>query len=115
MSESRWTFGSGSNATRGIFSGGRTPASASGVDTMDYITIATLGNSADFGNLTASRSGCSAVTSSTRYVTGAGYNPTNTNILDYVEIMTTGNAADFGDLTYARNRSGTCSNAHGGL
>ena len=115
MSETRWVFGVGSNATRGIFSGGRTPASASGVDTMDYITIATLGNSVDFGNLTANRSGCSAVSSSTRYVTGAGYSPTNVNILDYVEIMTTGNAADFGDLTYLRNRSGTCSNAHGGL
>ena len=115
MSESRWTFGVGSNATRGIFSGGRTPAGGEGVDTMDYITIATLGNSSDFGNLTDNRSACDVVTSPTRYVTGGGYNPGNVNIIDYVEIMTTGNAVDFGDLTYGRNRSGSCSNAHGGL
>ena len=115
MSESRWTFGVGSNATRGIFSGGRTPAGGAGVDTMDYITIATLGNSSDFGNLTDNRSACDVVTSPTRYVTGGGYNPGNVNIIDYVEIMTTGNAVDFGDLTYGRSRSGSCSNAHGGL
>ena len=115
MTQSRWTFGSGSNATRGIFSGGRTPAGGAGVDTMDYITIATLGNSSDFGNLTDNRSACDVVTSSTRHVTGGGYNPSNVNIIDYVEIMTTGDAVDFGDLTYARSRSGSCSNAHGGL
>ena len=115
MSESRWVFGVGSNATRGIFSGGRTPAGGAGVDTMDYITITTTGNSSDFGNLTDNRSACDAVTSPTRLVTGGGYNPGNVNIIDYVEIMTTGNAVDFGDLTYGRNRSGSCSNAHGGL
>ena len=115
MQAQRWTFGSGSNATRGIFSGGRTPAGGAGVDIMDYITIATLGNSSDFGNLTDNRSACDVVTSSTRHVTGGGYNPSNVNIIDYVEIMTTGDAVDFGDLTYARSRSGSCSNAHGGL
>ena len=115
MTQSRWTFGSGSNATRGIFSGGRTPAGGAGVDVIDYITIATLGNAIDFGNLTDNRSACDAVTSPTRYVTGGGYNPGNVNIIDYVEIMTTGDAVDFGDLTYGRNRSGSCSNAHGGL
>jgi len=115
MQAARWTFGSGSNATRGIISGGRTPAGGEGVDTMDYITIATLGNAIDFGNLTDNRSACDAVTSPTRLVTGGGYNPSNVNIIDYVEIMTTGDAVDFGDLTYSRNRSGSCSNAHGGL
>ena len=115
MSETRWVFGSGSNATRGIFSGGRTPAGGAGVDVIDYITITTLGNAVDFGNLTDNRSACDAVTSPTRYVTGGGYNPGNVNIIDYVEIMTTGNAVDFGDLTYGRSRSGSCSNAHGGL
>jgi len=115
MQEQRWTFGSGSNSTRGIFSGGRTPDASAGVCVIDYITIATTGNSIDFGQLTDNRSGCDAVTSSIRFVTGGGYNPTNTNIIDYVTIATQGDAVDFGDLTYARARSGSCSNAHGGL
>ncbi|MEK9698013.1 MAG: hypothetical protein VW270_19750, partial [Candidatus Poseidoniales archaeon] len=40
-----------SNSVRGIFTPG-TPAAG---DTIEYITIATLGNAADFGNLSTGR------------------------------------------------------------
>ena len=39
----------GSNSTRGLFAGGETPSLT---NKIDYITIATTGNAADFGNLT---------------------------------------------------------------
>ena len=43
--------GAGSNKTRGIFHGGRTPSSVS-VNTIQYITIASTGNATDFGDTT---------------------------------------------------------------
>jgi len=48
-----WYYGVGQTPLRGVFMGGE----ASGVVTMDYITIDTLGNATDFGDLTSGRSG----------------------------------------------------------
>ena len=45
--------GCASNSIRGTFSGGRISGSA--VDSISYLTIATTGNTADFGDLTFSR------------------------------------------------------------
>ena len=115
MQAARHTFATGSNSTRGMIGGGRTPDTASGINTIDFVTIATTGNAQNFGDLTQARSGCDGVSSPTRFVIGGGYNPGNVNTIDYVEITTTGDAVDFGDLTYNRNRSGSCSNGHGGL
>ena len=85
---------------------------------MTYVTIATLGNAVDFGDLTVVRRLCGCVTSPTRLCTAGGRtaDPTNSNVIDYVQIMTTGNAVDFGDLTNGifGNVSGN-SNGHGGL
>ena len=51
-----------------------------------------------------------------RGIFAGGYTPSGSNnTMNYIEISTTGNAVDFGDLTYGRSRSGSCSNAHGGL
>ena len=41
-----------SNHTRGIFNGGYTTPAGATVTRMDYITIATTGNAADFGDTT---------------------------------------------------------------
>ena len=115
MQAARHTFATGSNSTRGMIGGGRTPDTASGINTIDFVTIATTGNATDFGDLTVARSACDGVTDPTRFVVLGGYNPSNTNIIDFVTISTTGDATDFGDSTYGRNRSGSCSNGHGGL
>ena len=74
-----------------------------------------LGDAQNFGDLTEARSACDGVSDPTRFVIAGGYNPTNVNTIDFVTISTTGDAVDFGDLTYGRNRSGSCSNGHGGL
>ena len=115
MQAQRWTFATGSNSTRGMIGGGRTPAASSGINTIDFVTIATTGDAQNFGDLTQSRSACSGVSDPTRFVVAGGYNPSNVNTIDFVTIATTGDATDFGDLTYGRNRSGSCSNGHGGL
>ena len=78
------------NAVRGIMHGGFN-------QTMEFITIPTLGNAQDFGEAVTSRltqgAGCS---SSTRGMAMGG--GTSDSIIDYVTIATLGNAARFGDL-----------------
>ena len=49
---------------RGVSAGGK--VSPAWVNTMEYITIATTGDSIDFGDLTVARQGVRAVASSTR-------------------------------------------------
>ena len=87
---------------RGVFGGGRT--SPAGLrDTVDYFTIATLGNAIDFGNLTTSTSEFGGCASSTRGIFMGGETfPTNINVIQYITISATGNTFDFGDLTLAR-------------
>ena len=83
---------------------------------VDFITIATLGNALDFGDLTDDNSLLSATASSTRGVRAGGQHASNeANIIDYAQIMTTGNFIDFGDLTGNYAGQGGCSNGHGGL
>ena len=109
--------GGSSNATRGVFLGGRAPALT---NSMSYITIATTGNGQDFGDLIQAQEFASGTSSSTRGVKVGGndntpgpYAPVGT--IEYFEIATTGNTQDFGDLSVARARGGTFSNGHGGL
>ena len=101
-------MGGCSDATRGIFMGGR--ESSGGIDVIQYVTMATVGNAQDFGNLTVAREASSgAASNGTRGVCGGGYAGGASNVLDYVVIQTTGNATDFGDLSVARYGTGACS------
>jgi hypothetical protein len=86
--------------TRGVFGGGYTAAPSITTNTIEYITISTLGNSQDFGDLITSRRLHSSCSSSTRGVWGGGYN-SYVNTIDYITISSTGNAQDFGDLNSA--------------
>ena len=101
-----------SNSTRGIMAGGEAP---SRVNTITYITIATLGNGIDFGDLVAVRNDQDAVASQIRGFVVAGSTGSTTNLIDFVTIASTGNASDFGDLTQARTQPLAFSDVHGGL
>ena len=94
---------------RGLFGGGDTPAD---VNTIDYITIATLGNAVDFGDLTTGRRGISACSSSTRGIFAGSLGG---NVIDYVTISSTGNAFDFGDFTENKFGPGGASNSIRGI
>jgi len=94
--------GTGSNTglgTRVLVGGLGTPAY---VNTIEYYTISTLGNSQDFGDLTGDRgNGVGACASSTRGLFLSGYpNTTQGNIIDFVTFSSTGNATDFGDTIH---------------
>ena len=84
-----------SSLTRGIWSGG-SPSE----DMIQYVTIASTGNSQEFGNLSSNRKGPCEASSSTRCIIVGGYTPTVLNTMEYITIATTGNAKDFGDLAF---------------
>ena len=87
------------DSTRGVWGGGEP---SSDTNAMSYVTIQTLGNSTDFGDLTVARRQFASCANATRGVWGGGYNGSYLNTLDYATIQTPANASDFGDLTAAR-------------
>ena len=96
----RYSNGSGSS-TRGIIVVGVDQPAA--VNTVEFITIATLGDAQDFGDLTDSNGdGPFSCSNSIRTVRGGGGFPAGTVTIDYATIATLGNYADFGDLTQSR-------------
>ena len=107
----RYGIGTVSSSTRGVFAGGYNAGSypsppASSFSSMNYITIATTGNTSTFGNLTASRAFSGGVSDKTRGVFGGGYNQVSATLystMDYITIATTGNATSFGILTASRS------------
>ena len=70
--------------------------------------ITSLGDSADFGDMTAAQYGLGGVMSTTRGCFGGGENSPSI-FIDYITMASTGNAADFGDTTQARNGIAGCS------
>ena len=86
---------------RAVYGGGNVdPGAVSNV--MDYVSIVSLGDAADFGDLSTARKRLGAVASFTRACFGGGDTGSSTNVVDYVTTGSTGDAADFGDLTQAR-------------
>ena len=90
-----------SNQTRGIFAAGITPTSRL---MMSYITIATLGNSQDFGDSIGGSYGMNQggqAGSSTRGLIAGGSSnsaPAEVEKIQFVTFATLGDAQDFGDL-----------------
>jgi len=115
--------GTGSNTglgTRAVFAGGYTAYSPyPTTDLIDFITISTLGNAQDFGNLSNAGNVTNSVASRTRglfhILNGSHVN--NTNKLDFVTFSSTGDATDFGDLSESRGGPGNggCGSSTRGL
>jgi len=94
--------------SKGVFGGGYNIT-----NTIDYITISTLGDAQDFGDLTTAKYGLAATSNGTneRGIFGGGYgNNIYQNTIDYITISTLGDAQDFGDLTVNRNYLSATSN-----
>ena len=101
-----YNLGTAASSTRGLFAGGytNTPASNTRSNVIDYITIASEGNSIDFGDRTTTTTEMCGCSSQTRGLFAGGF--VTSNVIDYVQIQTIGNALDFGDLSQARNQGG---------
>ena len=85
--------------------------------TCSYVTIATKGNSVNFGELTAARSYGVSVSDSVTVIFGGGTNPdaSQSNKMDALIISTGGTSVDSGDLLSSRRERSAASNGHGGL
>ena len=101
------SHGSAGSRTRAVFGGGSSPTNPyPTVNSIEFVTLASTGNSIDFGDLTVARYSVGAVSNSTRCVfmmgnsLNAPSSPPNqqTNVIDFFNTATTGNAQDFGDV-----------------
>ena len=116
----RYAAGGSSNATRGLIAGGRNNPGTY-TNSIGFITMSTLGNEIDFGDLTLARWEIhGGMASATRAVFQSGDSPgipsaSADNRIDFVQIATLGNATDFGDTTDHRRGMASGTNGHGGL
>ena len=95
-----------SNSTRGLTAGGDSNGAGSYTDVIQYITMASTGDSVNFGDLTSTKYAISNLASSTRGVFG-GEAPGYSTDIEYVTISTLGNSADFGDLSAGASGNGS--------
>ena len=103
----------GGTGTRGLFATGRVGPASTNV--LDFVSISTLGNTQDFGDLNNAVRRFAAASSSTRGLFAGGLvDPADTNAIDFITIATTGNAQDFGDLlAVARTPAGLSNSTRG--
>ena len=103
---------------RGLIAGGQTAPAGAVTNTIEYVSISSLGNSIDFGDLITGHA-CFApagnTSSSTRGIFMGGGTPVRLNIIDFVTFSSTGDATDFGDLITSRSELGGCSNSTRGI
>ena len=92
--------------TRGLTAGGYMYPSPS-TDTINYITIATPGNSTDFGDMLQTKRSVAGLSNGVNgrgvIASGSNTSPAYFIEMEYVTISTTGNAQDFGDLVMRRS------------
>ena len=95
----RYIHGCCGSETRGLIGGGYDDSEGDDSQSdIEYFTIASAGNSIDFGDLDAQHfRNCGACSSSTRGLFFGGGHPSYYDTIEYVEINTLGNALDFGD------------------
>ena len=102
-------YGAGAaSPTRGILLGGNNESPLAGMKSrIEFITIPTLGNGQDFGDLSQNHFfNINAASNSIRALAWGGTYPdtsTGTNIIEFITIATRGNGVDFGDTTRAVN------------
>ena len=104
--------------TRGIIAGGARGAITTQIESdIQFVTIATGGNSQRFGELSRLRFRLPGASNSTRGLTFGGRYPgqTGVNEIDYITIATEGNAQDFGDLTAAVHEGGALASSTRGI
>ena len=98
--------GTGSNTglgTRGVFMSGYITGSDSS-NVLDFVTVSTLGDAQDFGDLVIKRHYQGGAASRTRGYSIGGESPGSPNgvaSIDTFVFASTGNATDYGDLTQA--------------
>ena len=114
----RYSMGAAASPTRAVYFGGgyeSSPGTVTNLNIIDYVTIQTLGDAKDFGDLTEQSRMIASCSNSTRGLRAAGLAPTRVNTIDYVTMASTGDAINFGDLSYVNHYPFACSSSTRGL
>ena len=116
LTRSNMFMGCFNNKVRGVICGGSYPYD----NTMDYVTIQTLGNAVDYGDLPAKAGYPAGVSSSTRGIIIGGIRVSSPDTADYNTITvfttsSTGAGTDFGDISSTRYEMASGSNATRGI
>ena len=107
--------GTGSNAgtgTRGVYGGASGPSN-NNLNTLDFITIETLGDAQDFGDAIGNYIWTGCCSSHVRGLLMNGYN--NQNAIQFLTFSSKGDTQDFGDTTDARHQGSAISNRIRGI
>lgn len=114
LQEETYSSMSVSNATgeRGVTAGGSAGDPGVVSDKIDVITITSLGDATDHGNLSSSRSmGSEGADNGVDDRGTFGGSAADSDVIDYIAITGTTGASDFGDLTASTSsRTSGCSN-----
>ena len=96
--------------------GGGGPGETDKTNTITFVTLASTGNTVDFGDRIVASNNVAATSNATRGVFIGGGDPSATiNTIDFVTIASTGNATDFGDNVTDIEHTSACSDSHGGI
>ena len=110
LSPRGYNGGNCNSSTRGLTIGGYVPAAPTRVNSIEYVTMASMGNSADFGDVSYVHNSSGSASNSTRGIIAGGRTPGDSENIEYVTIATLGNTTDFGDLNNVVNGDvGCCS------
>ena len=100
-----WSSGGG-NRTRFLTAGIYPQA-----NTIDIKSMATDGDSVDFGDLSSNKWGIGTASDTTRAVFCGGSDPSHSDDIEFVTISTAGNVTDFGNLTAGSADASVASNS----
>ena len=100
---------------RAVYGGGYSPQHPTIVNTIGYLTIATLGSALDFGDMTSHYMQAGACASRTRGIIGGGRTPSFVNDIEYITLSSTGNGTDFGGNLLTMYTPGCCSDQTRGI
>jgi len=97
-----------SDSTRGISLGGSSGPSTinAGINEIEYVTIQSLGDAIDFGDLIQELASIQSCQSQTRGIISGGKEDSSNsavNGIEYITMSTQGNASDFGDMSAVHN------------
>ena len=105
-------LGALASPTRGITGGGYNSPQSPQVNynTIDFITLSSVGDATDFGDLVETQFFLSAASSQTRGLFSGGNIPASVNTIQFITIASTGNSVDFGDMSDVKRLHGAVSN-----
>ena len=100
---------------RACMGGGYSPVHPTIVNTINYLTIPTLGSAADFGDMTNAYFQNGACASRTRGIIAGGRTPSFIQDIEYITISSTGNGTDFGGNLLNMYTPASCSDQTRGI